>query len=85
MQSFLSALFAPDVLGLVLLAVLGVFVFLLIRPQEQDGLEESWLTFMQQHKGSIDPRPKAGGKPEMPKVEVSNHGSSDQPAGLSGG
>lgn len=83
MQSFSSAIFAPDVLGLVLLAVLGVSVFLLIRPQEQDGLEESWLSFMQQNKGSIEPMLKAGGKPEMPKVEISNHGSSDQPGGLS--
>ncbi|HLY62682.1 MAG TPA: hypothetical protein VKV95_18210 [Terriglobia bacterium] len=83
MHSFLSAFFAPDVLGLVLLAVVGVFVFLLVRPREQDGQEDSWLAFMQQNKGSIDPRPKAVSKPGMPKVEVSNHASSDRAAGLS--
>ena len=83
MQSILSAFFAPDVLGLVLLAVVGVFAFLLIRPREQDGLEDSWLAFMRQNKGSIDARPTAVSKPDIPKVEVSNHGSSDRAVGLS--
>ena len=82
MQSFLSAVFAPDVLGLLLLAVVGVFVFLLIRPRKQDAPEEFWLVFMQQHLGSGNPEPRVRSKPDVLKPEGANQASDDGAAGL---
>lgn len=68
MQRVLSALFTPDVLGLILLAVVGVFVFMLVRPREQDAREEFWLAFMQQRLGNGNSVPRSGSKPETPKA-----------------
>ena len=84
MQSFLSALFAPEVLGLVLLAVVGVFVFLLVRPREQDPPDQYWAAFFNSSAGS-DPSKSAGGsKPEPHETEDANHTEGGQAPGLSG-
>ena len=82
MQSFLNAVFSPDVLGLVLLAAVGVFVFLLIRPREQGVPEEFWLAFMQEHLGSRNPDPRVVSKPDVPKPEGDNQESDDRAPGL---
>jgi len=64
MQRVLSAFFAPEVLGWVLLAAVGVFVFLLLRPREQDAPEEFWLALIQQHQKTGNPTQMTGNKPD---------------------
>jgi len=63
MQSLLSALFAPEVLGLVLLAGVGLFVFLLVRPREQDPADPYWLAFMNPSPGDDHLRGAGESKP----------------------
>lgn len=84
MQRALSAFFAPDVLGLLLLAVVGVFVFFLARRCDQDDSEEFWLAFMQQHQEGSSLGPRARSKLGMPKAEGVDHVSGDRAARPSG-
>jgi hypothetical protein len=82
MERILSAFFAPDVLGLVPLAVVGMFVFLLVRPRKQDASEEFWLALMQQLRGTSSPEQGAGNKPDVPKAEDADQTSDDRSARL---
>ncbi|HEV2348963.1 MAG TPA: hypothetical protein VG028_03855 [Terriglobia bacterium] len=70
MQRFLGVVFTPEVLGWALLAVVGVFVFLLVRPRQQDAAEEFWLAFVQQK--SRRPAPQADLKPDVPGEEAAD-------------
>jgi len=84
MQRVLSAFFAPEVLGWVLLAAAGVFVFLLLRPREQDAPEEIRLEFLQQRLRIGNPEPKAERKPEARKTGGADQASGGSAAGFSG-
>ena len=84
MQSLLSALFAPEVLGLVLLAGVGLFVFLLVRPREQDPADPYWLAFMNPSPGDDHLRGAGESKPETQGTGDANRTEGGQAAGLSG-
>ena len=82
MQSILRAFFAPEALGLVLLAVVGAFIFLLLRPRQLDPSEKFWLAFLEEYQRAKGAAPKSGSRPDMPKAGEADQASDDRAVGL---